>query len=145
MKKGKETCPVARTLDLIGDRWSLLIIRDAFDNKKRFGDFQSSLGVARNILTDRLKNLVEEGILETRPASDGTSYSEYVLTEKGEGLFPIIVSLRQWGENELFDKREKHSLLVDKKTGKSIPYMAPLNSKGEKLSPEDTEVKKDIF
>lgn len=143
MKKGKETCPVARTLDLIGDRWSLLVIRDAFDNKKRFGDFQSSLGIARNILTDRLKKLVEEDILEVRPASDGTSYSEYVLTEKGEGLFPVIVSLRQWGEHELFDKREKHSTLIDKKTGKPIPYMVPTNSRGEELSAEDTEVKKE--
>lgn len=144
MKKGKGTCPVARTLEFIGDKWSLLVIRDAFDNKKRFGDFQSSLGVARNILTDRLKKLVEEGILETRPASDGTSYSEYVLTEKGRGLFPVIVSLRQWGEHELFDKREKHSVLVDKRTGKAIPYMAPLSNKGELLTFENTEVKKDF-
>ncbi len=74
----KEPCPVARTVDLIGDRWSLLIVRDAFDGIRRFGDFQQSLGMARNMLTDRLQKLVGAGILARQDASDGTAYQEYV-------------------------------------------------------------------
>src|SRR5688500_16509323 len=89
-------CPVARAVDVVGDRWSLLIVRDVFDGICRFGALQRSLGLARNILTDRLRVLVAQGVLETRPASDGTAYHEYVLTEKGADLFVILVALRQW-------------------------------------------------
>lgn len=113
-------CPVARALDIIGDRWSLLIIRDAFDGMKRFSEFQESLGIAKNILTDRLKMLTQHHILKVVPASDGSAYQEYVLTPKGEDLFPIIVTLRQWGEERLFQQGEKHSLLVERKSGKLI-------------------------
>ena len=91
-------CPVARPLDAIGDWWSLLIIRDAFDGLRRFGEFQKSLGLAKNILAARLRNLSEHGILDTAPASDGSAYQEYVLTKKGLALFPLLVALRQWGE-----------------------------------------------
>ena len=77
----QEFCPVARSVDLIGDRWSLLIVRNAFDGMRRFGDFQRDLGVARNILADRLRKLVDAGILAMQGASDGTSYQEYVLTD----------------------------------------------------------------
>ena len=97
-----EPCPVARSVDCIGDRWSLLIIRDAFDGVRRFSDFQRSLGMARNILSDRLRKLVEAGVLELQTASDGSSYQEYVLTRKGQSLFPVVVALRQWGEKHLF-------------------------------------------
>ena len=91
-------CPIARSLDAIGDWWSLLIIRDAIQGYRRFGEFQKSLGLAKNILTVRLRALVERGILELAPASDGSAYQEYVLTPKGRGIFPIIVALRQWSE-----------------------------------------------
>lgn len=137
-----ETCPVARSAYVVGDRWSLLIVRDAFDGMHRFGDFQRSLGVARNILSDRLRRLVDAGILETRPASDGTAYQEYVLTAKGESLFPVVVALRQWGERHLFASGERHSLLIDKRTGKPIPFMAPQASDGSELPAEGTEVRK---
>lgn len=83
-----EPCPVARGVDLIGDRWSLLIVRDAFDGMRRFGDFQRSLGMARNILADRLRKLVEAGVLEMQGASDGSAYQEYVLTDRGRACFP---------------------------------------------------------
>lgn len=116
-----QPCPVARSVDLIGDRWALLIIRDAFDGARRFGDFQRGLGVARNILTDRLRKLVEAGIFTTQPASDGTAYQEYVLTERGESLFPVVVALRQWGEQHLFAPGEPHSVLIDSQSGEAIP------------------------
>src|SRR4051812_7850276 len=90
-------CPVARTVDVLGDKWSLLIIRDAFDGARRFGQFQRNLGVAKNILSARLRTLVGAGVLRSEPASDGSSYREYVLTDAGRELFDLIVTLRQWG------------------------------------------------
>ncbi len=82
--------------DIIGDRWSLLIVRDAFDGSSRFSQFQRNLGIAKNILTDRLKVLVEQGIFEVQPNAQGTR-NEYILTERGMDLFIVIISLRQWG------------------------------------------------
>ena len=138
----QEFCPVARSVDLIGDRWSLLIVRNAFDGMRRFGDFQRDLGVARNILADRLRKLVDAGILAMQGASDGTSYQEYVLTDKGESLFPIVVALRQWGEQHLFERVERHSLLIDRRTGKPVPLMAPAAQDGTALKAQDTDVQK---
>ena len=138
----QEFCPVARSVDLIGDRWSLLIVRNAFDGMRRFGDFQRDLGVAHNILADRLRKLVDAGILAMQGASDGTSYQEYVLTDKGESLFPIVVALRQWGEQHLFERGERHSLLIDRRTGKPVPLMAPAAQDGTALKAQDTEVQK---
>lgn len=136
------TCPVGRSLDVMGDRWSLLIVRDAFDGVRRFGDFQKGLGVARNILADRLRKLVEAGVLVSQPAADGSAYQEYVLTPKGESLFPVVVALRQWGEKHLFDRGEKFSRLIDTGTGKPVPIMAPRTAGGRPLSPGQTRVKK---
>jgi DNA-binding HxlR family transcriptional regulator len=137
-----EPCPVARAVDIVGDRWSLLIVRDAFDGTRRFGDFQRGLGMARNILSDRLRKLVEAGILETQDASDGSAYQEYVLTPQGENLFPVVVALRQWGEQHLFKRGERHSVLIDTRTGKPIPRMAPQARDGSVLLPAVTEVRK---
>ena len=135
-------CPVARCVDIVGDRWSLLIVRDAFDGVRRFGDFQRSLDVARNILTDRLRKLTKAGILEMQAASDGTAYQEYVLTAKGESLFPVVVALRQWGERHAFARGERHSVLIDKHTGKPIAPMMPTSKDGAILMPAATEVRK---
>ena len=137
-----QPCPVARSLDVIGDRWSLLIVRDAFDGVSRFGDFQRSLGAARNILADRLRRLVEAGILETRPAAEGSAYQEYVLTAQGLDLFPVIVALRQWGEGHLFAPGEPHSLLLDRRSGNALPPMLPCDAHGLALHPGDTVVHK---
>src|ERR1700754_683689 len=95
-------CGVARALDAIGDWWSLLILREAFAGKRRFGEFQKELGVARNILTVRLKKMVGLGIFDLVPASDGTAFHEYALTEKGRGLYIVLAALRQWGESCLY-------------------------------------------
>jgi DNA-binding HxlR family transcriptional regulator len=106
-------CPVARSLDIIGDWWSLLIVRDALMGKRRFGEFQRSLGVARNILAARLRALVAENILEVVPASDGSAYGEYVPTAKGKALLPVLVALGQWGREHLFEAGEACTVLVD--------------------------------
>jgi DNA-binding HxlR family transcriptional regulator len=133
-------CPVARPLDAIGDWWSLLIIRDAFDGLRRFGEFQKNLGLAKNILSARLRNLVDHGILETVPASDGSAYHEYALTEKGLGLFPLLVALRQWGEEYFFDPRETHVQLVDRNTGKPVRKLELRSQDGRLLGPSETVV-----
>ncbi|RJL49762.1 winged helix-turn-helix transcriptional regulator [Pectobacterium carotovorum] len=138
----EDACPVARALDVVGDRWALLIIRDAFDNRRRFGDFQRSLGVAKNILTDRLRALVEEGILSVQPVSEGSAYQEYILTPKGEQLFPLVVALRQWGEQQLFAEGEPHSLLLDKHTGQPLQTMLPHSAAGQLVVGQDTFVQK---
>ncbi|AFR01786.1 winged helix-turn-helix transcriptional regulator [Pectobacterium brasiliense] len=138
----EDACPVARALDVVGDRWALLIIRDAFDNRRRFGDFQRSLGVAKNILTDRLRALVEEGILSVQPVSESSAYQEYILTPKGEQLFPLVVALRQWGEQQLFAEGEPHSLLLDKHTGQPLQTMLPHSAEGQLVVGQDTFVQK---
>ncbi|WP_394823545.1 winged helix-turn-helix transcriptional regulator [Pendulispora albinea] len=135
-------CPVARALDAIGDWWSLLIVRDAFAGARRFGEFQKGLGVSKGILATRLRDLVALGILDTAPASDGTAYQEYVLTKRGRDLFPIVVGLRQWGEDHCFEAGEAHSILVDNETGKRIERMQLRAKDGRVLTSNDTTVKK---
>jgi len=101
---GQEACSVAQTLEVIGERWTLLIIRDAFLGLKRFDDFQESLGIARNVLSDRLRRLVDEGIFERVPYAERPARYEYLLTEKGRDLFTALNALRQWGDEHLTDK-----------------------------------------
>ncbi|MGQ8708444.1 winged helix-turn-helix transcriptional regulator [Serratia sp. TSA_198.1] len=135
-------CPVARTLDVIGDWWSLLIVRDAFDGIRRFSEFQKGLGMAKNILSTRLRTLVAHGVLEIVPASDGSAYQEYILTDKGRALFPVIVGLRQWGEDHLFAQGEAHSHLVESGSDQPIPRMTPTGRDGQTLTPLNTRVVK---
>src|SRR6201996_6067276 len=138
---GKTTCPVARPLDAIGDWWSLLIVRDAFDGLRRFGEFQKNLGLAKNILSARLRNLVKHGIMTTAPASDGSAYQKYVLTEKGQGLFPLLVALRQWGEEYFFEPRELQVCLVDREQGLPVKRLELRSQDGRLLGPADTVLK----
>jgi len=126
-------CPVARSLDAIGDWWSLLIVRDAFDGLCRFGEFQKSLGVAKGILAARLRSLVKVGVLELVPASDGSAYQEYALTVKGRDLFHVVVSLRQWGETHLYAPGEKHSTLIDTDRGRPVGRLELRSAAGQIL------------
>ncbi|MDJ0467056.1 helix-turn-helix domain-containing protein [Streptomyces sp. H27-C3] len=135
-------CPVARSVDAIGDWWSLLIVRDAFDGSRRFGEFQRSLGVAKNILTARLRALVAGGVLASVPASDGSAYREYVLTPKGKALFPVIVALRQWGEQNFFAPGEPHSQMVDHRQGHGLRALEVRSADGRRLNPDDITVHK---
>lgn len=135
-------CPVARTVDLVGDKWSLLIIRDAFDGIRRFGQFQRNLGVAKNILADRLRNLVDAGVLSVEPASDGSAYREYVLTKRGEDLFDLVVSLRQWGQDHAYEPDEDHVLLVNRETEEPIPRLTYVTPDGTPVHADDTRVLK---
>jgi DNA-binding HxlR family transcriptional regulator len=132
-------CPVARSLDTIGEWWSLLIVRDALIGTRRFSDFQKSLGLAKNVLSVRLKKLVARGVMEQVPASDGSAYQEYVLTQKGRELFPVVIALRQWGETYLFSRGEKRLQVLDKRTGKPLRVQVQ-NAKGEILTANDVEL-----
>ncbi len=137
-----DTCPVGRAASVMGDRWSLLIVRDVMDGLHRFGDLQRNLGAARNILADRLKRLVDAGVLTTQAAADGSAYQQYVLTPQGEQLFPLIVALRQWGEQYLFAADEPHSVLLDKTSGQPIAPMQPTTADGQVLQVQHTQVQR---
>ncbi|MGW7648989.1 winged helix-turn-helix transcriptional regulator [Streptomyces bobili] len=133
-------CPVARSLDQVGDWWSLLIVRDALDGVRRFGEFHRSLGLAKNVLAARLTTLVDHGILRTQAASDGTSYQEYVLTEKGESLRLVLAALRQWGQDHLFAPDEHPPPLVDRTTGEPIARLMLTSQDGQELHPRQVGV-----
>lgn len=141
--KGKKTdldehaCAIARSLGVIGDWWSLLIIRDALGGKRRFGEFQKSLGLAKNILSARLQKLVERGIFATIPASDGTAYKEYVLTPRGEKLYIVIAALWQWGEEFCFAPGALTYDMVDKDTRKPLRPLELKARNGAVLGPRD--------
>jgi DNA-binding HxlR family transcriptional regulator len=134
-------CPIARSLDVLGDWWSLLVIRDALLGRRRFGEFQKSLGLARNILTTRLHTLVDQGILELKPASDGSAYSEYLLTPKGRGVFPILVALRQWSEEFDDHPEEIATIMVDRDKGRPVAKLELRAQDGRLLGVDDTTLK----
>ena len=94
---GNLECSVARTLSVIGDRWTMLIVRDAFLGTRRFEAFQASLGLTRHRLADRLKRLTDEGIFERVPYREHPTRFEYKLTAKGRDLYPVLISLVAWG------------------------------------------------
>lgn len=135
-------CPVARAVGVVGDRWSLLIIRDVFDGIHRFGALQRSLGVAKNILSDRLRSLTGHGVLALQTASDGSAYNEYVLTDRGKELFYLVVALRQWGEDHLFSSGEPHSELRETGTDRLVARLQLLDSRGRTLGPDGAYVHK---
>jgi len=99
-----QACSVARALEIVGERWTLLIVRDAFLGVRRFDDFQRSLGVARNVLTDRLRRLVEAGVLERVPTVERADRFEYRLTRQGRDLGLALSALREWGDRYLSDE-----------------------------------------
>jgi DNA-binding HxlR family transcriptional regulator len=94
-------CSIARTVDLIGDWWTPLVLRDAYRGVRRFDDFQRSLGIGRNILTQRLHRLVDEGMLERRPYQEHPPRHDYVLTDKGRDFYPVLAAMMRWGDRWL--------------------------------------------
>jgi DNA-binding HxlR family transcriptional regulator len=131
-----QNCSIARALEVVGERWTLLIIRDAFLGLRRFDQFQENLGIARNVLADRLNRLVEEGILERVRYSERPERHEYRLTAKGRELNVALVGLRQWGDKYLSERPP--SLLRRRSDKKAV--VAALVAKGtEILRAEDVE------
>jgi len=129
-------CPVARSLETVGDAWSVLIVREAFAGKRRFGEFEKGLGVAKNILTTRLRKLVSLGVLE-QVAIEGSPYNEYALTEKGRGLYLVLTAIRQWGEG---CGGEATYMLVDRRDRKPVRPLAFHAHDGRELGPDDMEL-----
>src|SRR5215218_3068663 len=131
-----QNCSIARTLEVVGERWTLLIVRDAFLGLRRFDEFQQSLGVARNVLTDRLNRLVDEGILERVLYSERPARYEYVLTPKGRELNIALVGLRQWGDSHLSEKPPR----VMRRRADHQPVIAALVPEGtDVLGADDVE------
>ena len=112
-----QVCSIAESLEVIGERWSLLIVRDVMNGNRRFGEIQSSLGVARNVLSARLQRLVEEGILERRPYQQSPERFEYFLTEKGLDLWPALIALLHWGDRYSSSPDGPPKMIVHKECG----------------------------
>lgn len=129
-------CSLAQTLNIIGERWTLLILRDAFFGTKRFGRFEKSLGIAKNILTVRLNMLIEEGIMQKRTSAEG-AHPEYVLTAKGLDLQPILLSMTHWGDKYKPNPAGIRLTFVDRETGLPIQPMSVISKEGRKLAPRD--------
>jgi DNA-binding HxlR family transcriptional regulator len=124
-------CSIARSLEEVGEWWSLLIVRECTQGMTRFDEFQRELGIARNILTARLERLTQLGILERFPLEDRAGTDGYRLTEKGEDLYPVLVALWQWGDRWLASRGKPPTTLIEDSTGTAIEQMA-VRGKGRK-------------
>ena len=137
---GGETCSVARTLSAIGDRWSLLILREAFLRTRRFADFQRRIGVARNILATRLDHLVAEGILERQRYSERPERFEYRLTEKGLALHTVLLALVAFGDDWMDAQDEGRPVEhVHRSCGEVMHMVAVCSECGEPIEPRAIE------
>ncbi len=126
-------CSVAQALEIVGDPWTLLVVRDLMFGFRRFNDIQERLGIARNTLTDRLVALVDHGVLNKVAYQDNPERFEYRLTEKGRALSPIIVTLMQWGD-EWSDLPEPPVHLIDRETGRVLDPVLVDRESGEPLN-----------
>lgn len=133
-------CPVARALDEVGDWWSLLIIRDAMLGTRRFVDFTRQLGIAKNILQDRLNKLIDNNILQKVDVGEHGVRHEYELTDKGRDLFVVITALKQWGDKWAY-KSEHGFEILDKDTQHVIAPLSVQNKDGKRLDVGDVELK----
>jgi DNA-binding HxlR family transcriptional regulator len=113
-------CSFARTVDLIGDRWSLMILRDAFYGVRRFSQFKRDLGVTQAVLSARLAQMVDHGLLAREPVGAEKAREEYRLTSKGRDLFPVIVSLMQWGDRWIHHETGAPVILADSQSGRPV-------------------------
>ena len=131
---------IAHVLDIIGEGWSLLIIREAFFGTRRFEEFQSRLGIARNILTARLKKLCANEILDRVPVREGAKRHEYVLTDKGKDMMPLLIALTQWGDKWVFGKNNEPFIFLDREHGRPISRIRVYSADGNALRPRDIMV-----
>ena len=132
-------CPVAQTLEQVGEWWTLLILREAFLGRRRFGEFQQQLGIAKNVLSARLRKLVEQDILERRPSAEDGREVEYRLTEKGRDLMPVLLALAQWGERWIYAGRSPLRYR-NRHTGAELQRLTPRDRDGVELAARDLEI-----
>jgi len=133
-------CSVARTLDVVGDPWTALILRDAFYGVRRFDDFATDLGIARNILTDRLQRLVAEGMLERLEYSERPPRFEYRLTDKGRAFFDVIVALMRWGDEWVAPEQGPPVEIVSRADGHVVRPRVVDEVTGEPIDPRQVRV-----
>ena len=132
-----QNCSIARALELVGDRWTLLIIRDVFLGRRRFDEIVESLGVATNVLTDRLNRLVDEGILVRKPQAERADRFEYALTDKGRELNTVLLALMQWGDRHVSRKPPR---IARRREDKAPVTVALVADDGTTVRPRDVEV-----
>jgi DNA-binding HxlR family transcriptional regulator len=132
-----QPCSIARTVAVLGERWTLVILRQAFQGQRRFEDMQRGLGIARNILADRLQRLVSEGILERRRYQERPPRYEYRLTAKGRDLYPVLVSLMQWGDRYTTGDEGPPVLLIHEPCGHETKPLHVCSHCGEPIDPRD--------
>lgn len=129
----EEPCSLARSIGVIGDRWTLLILRECFLRTRRFEGFQSALGITRHLLAERLKKLVRMGVLRRIPYQESPRRHEYILTQKGLELYPIMMALVHWGDTHMLDERGRPLLHEHKKCGKLFDPVMVCSECGEPL------------
>ena len=126
-------CSIAQSLEVIGEWWTLLILRDCFLGVSRFEDFVERLGIARNVLTDRLDTLVDAGVLRRRPYDEARGRHDYLLTEKGLALWPVMTALRQWGDEWILGEGNEPILLEHRDRGHRTTVQMTCDECGEIL------------
>lgn len=136
----RQSCSIAATLEVIGDPWTLLVIRDAFRGVRRFEQWQERLGVARNVLAARLKTLVAHGILEPRVYSERPPRHEYVLTQKGKELNSVLLTLHDWGERWLYGEEGSGVTFEHKPCGHALKPVMACGHCGEIVGPREIEM-----
>jgi len=135
------SCSIARTLEQVGDWWTLLIVREAFWGTRRFGEFEANLGIAPNVLTQRLHHLVSHGILEVTATTDNGRALDYRLSDKGRDLLPVIVALAQWGDQHAPAPDGPPVRIVERRNGREVAPLALRSSvTGRALGPKDVTV-----
>jgi DNA-binding HxlR family transcriptional regulator len=135
-----EQCSVARTVAVIGDRWTLLVLRDCFLRVRRFEDFQARLEVTRHVLADRLRKLVRCGVLRRVLYQSRPKRYEYILTQKGLDLYPIMMAIVHWGDVHMVDERGRPLLHKHKLCGETFDPVMTCSECGEPLSPKEVQV-----
>ena len=136
---GNLNCGIGQALEVVGDWWSLMIVRDAVFGTCRFGDFEKSLGIAKNILTNRLDHLVAHGIFEKVDVGRMGTHFEYHLTDKGDALLPVLIALREWADEWVFGRGHEPILILDRRTGKRVPKIRVRARDGRPLSRRDLQ------
>jgi DNA-binding HxlR family transcriptional regulator len=130
-------CSLARTVDLVGDKWSLMILRDAFYGFSKFSDFKERLGVAPRVLSSRLQALVDHGILERVQERPDVDRHRYKLTESGRDLLPVIIAIVQWGDRWVFGDAGPPVKLRSKSSGKALQKIEVRDKAGDAVALQD--------
>jgi DNA-binding HxlR family transcriptional regulator len=139
LKPNESLCSAAQALEILGTRWTLLLIREVLFGTRRFDAFATHLGIARNVLASRLALLVDEGILEMQPVGTSGRREEYRLTEKGRDTLPILIALLQWGDRWLQTPMSIPLQVVDRRSKRPLARMRPLDAEGTPLDLPDMD------